>query len=268
MVTELGAEDDESMESDATCITDNLTLMSNLEHNDVSLVGEVTFASSDELAARIDDVEASPKEWNQWILRSYTYVSFTGSPLICYSTTISEDHTCLFDALRKLALRLYRRNVYLSLIHYLKINHFQNALGNVRYWFEVNSKLWSEALKRDIVSGVEVLSRTSNTTWWDWSNGSSLIFWRWPVPFCAYARDDYPLYVTRSLLPRYMKQQKWPENKNQRRKLLSKLVKVRSRGYIQQGFVRSLTGYFAVPKADMDIRVVYDATKCGLNAAL
>ena len=54
MVTELGAEDDESMESDATCITDNLTLMSNLEHNDVSLVGEVTFASSDELAARID----------------------------------------------------------------------------------------------------------------------------------------------------------------------------------------------------------------------
>ena len=43
---------------------------------------------------------------------------------------------------------------------------------------------------------------------------------------------------------------------------------MRKRGYIQPGFVKSLTGYFAVPKAKTDIRVVYDATQCGLNNAM
>ena len=40
------------------------------------------------------------------------------------------------------------------------------------------------------------------------------------------------------------------------------------RGYILPGQVNSLTGFFAVPKREDDIRIVYDATACGLNAAL
>lgn len=51
-------------------------------------------------------------------------------------------------------------------------------------------------------------------------------------------------------------------------KLQNKIQKVIDRGYVRPGFVWSLTGYFAVPKAETDIRVVYDATKCGLNDAV
>ena len=47
-----------------------------------------------------------------------------------------------------------------------------------------------------------------------------------------------------------------------------KIGKVRSRGYILPGEVNSLTGFFAVPKGPDDIRIVYDASACGLNAAL
>ena len=47
-----------------------------------------------------------------------------------------------------------------------------------------------------------------------------------------------------------------------------KLATVREKGYIQPGHVESLTGYFAVPKGTSDIRMVYDATRSGLNAAL
>ena len=47
---------------------------------------------------------------------------------------------------------------------------------------------------------------------------------------------------------------------------------VRDRSYISDGPVKSLTGSFGVPKVvseDMvGIRVVYDATKCGLNEAV
>jgi hypothetical protein len=45
----------------------------------------------------------------------------------------------------------------------------------------------------------------------------------------------------------------------------SKLSKVESCRYIEPGFVKSLTGYFPVPKTKCDIRMVYDATKCGLD---
>jgi hypothetical protein len=43
------------------------------------------------------------------------------------------------------------------------------------------------------------------------------------------------------------------------------LAKVRSRKYIEEGRVVSLTGFFDVPKTDEDIHMVYDASKCGLN---
>jgi hypothetical protein len=41
-----------------------------------------------------------------------------------------------------------------------------------------------------------------------------------------------------------------------------------NRRYIVPGYVNSLTSFFAVPKGTEDIRVVYDATKSGLNAAI
>jgi hypothetical protein len=70
-------------------------------------------------------------------------------------------------------------------------------------------------------------------------------------------------------LPDYWARQKWPSKKEHKLQLLKKLSKVvLNRKYIEQGFVESLTSYFAVPKGETDIRVVYDATKSGLNDAL
>ena len=38
--------------------------------------------------------------------------------------------------------------------------------------------------------------------------------------------------------------------------------------YIDDGFVRSLSTFFCIPKGDQDVRIVYDMTKCSLNACL
>ena len=59
-----------------------------------------------------------------------------------------------------------------------------------------------------------------------------------------------------------------PQNEMQRDLLVEKLKKVFARGYLENGWVASLTGYFAVPKGKDDIRTVYDARKCGLNESL
>jgi hypothetical protein len=48
--------------------------------------------------------------------------------------------------------------------------------------------------------------------------------------------------------------------------MTQKLQKVHQCGYIIPGWVSPLTSYFPVPKGPTDIRMVYDGTKCGLNA--
>jgi hypothetical protein len=46
-----------------------------------------------------------------------------------------------------------------------------------------------------------------------------------------------------------------------------KLATIVERKYVEPGFVSSLTEYFDVPKGS-DIRMVYNGSSCGLNAAL
>jgi hypothetical protein len=53
-----------------------------------------------------------------------------------------------------------------------------------------------------------------------------------------------------------------------REKVAEKLATVRAKRYILPGHVENLTSYFSVPKGDSDIRVVYDATRSGLNACI
>ena len=52
---------------------------------------------------------------------------------------------------------------------------------------------------------------------------------------------------------------------DEKKLLIAKVGKVRARGYIGIGTIKSLTGYFCVPKGETDIRLVYNATKWGLN---
>ena len=69
-------------------------------------------------------------------------------------------------------------------------------------------------------------------------------------------------------LPKYWGVQRYPSPKREKLQLVDKVRKVISRGYLEDGFVQSLTGYFSVPKGDDDIRVIYDATQCALKDRL
>ena len=66
--------------------------------------------------------------------------------------------------------------------------------------------------------------------------------------------------------PRYRVPQRSESDTIRRGLIAKKLQKVLDRGYVTLGKVLSLTGYFAVDKAQgTDIRMVYDGTKSGLN---
>ena len=72
-----------------------------------------------------------------------------------------------------------------------------------------------------------------------------------------------------SALPRSRKGVKPPRFDVETRKLVSSNIGTMvSKSYLKPGFLRTSLHYFAVPKGDDDIRVVFDGTSCGLNETL
>ena len=60
-----------------------------------------------------------------------------------------------------------------------------------------------------------------------------------------------------------------PPNQEFLEQVKKKLNKVKDREYVRMGVdVKSLTHYFSVPKGTDDIRMVYDASRSGLNDAV
>jgi hypothetical protein len=114
---------------------------------------------------------------------------------------------------------------------------------------------------------MDEIARASAASSWEWDDGSTIFFWRWTREHRKELRDGLRVWFKRSELPAYWGRQRWPEDCTQRQQL-EKILKVFRRRYVSSGFVKSLTGFFAVPKGVGDIRVVYDATKSGLNASI
>jgi hypothetical protein len=93
------------------------------------------------------------------------------------------------------------------------------------------------------------------------------LFWRWPLDYQTNIRDGIPLHI-RKQLPRWQVKQRHEPDAATRGQVCTKLTNVREKEYIAPGPVIALTSYFPVKKGDTDIRMVYDGTKSGLNAAL
>ena len=197
-------------------------------------------------AVKADDADVEIEIWNRAVLEPFG---------ISYSAS---EHDLLFDFLRRSMSRQYKLNVLRSFVRYMLVT----------YGFLHGDELCtSPAFRADWEAGVEALNRVGKSTFWAWDGGSSLLFWRWPIEIRRECRDGCDIFV-KGPLPRYTRKQRLPVDATERSLLMDKIDKVRSKKYITEGLVKSLTSFFAVPKGDSDIRVVYDLTACGLNEAL
>ena len=116
--------------------------------------------------------------------------------------------------------------------------------------------------------GCQVLSQLLASTWWDWDAGSSLVFWRWNgLDQQTDAWFGTPIHVS-GALPSYHRKQR-PPSDDLLTQVGGKLSTVLSRGNFDvDAPIESMSDYFAVPKGECDIRMVYNGTSCGLNASL
>ena len=114
-----------------------------------------------------------------------------------------------------------------------------------------------DELWKDVSLGRAVLSQVLSGTWWDWANGSSLIFWRWNgVEQIRAARDGMHIFIQRPL-PRGRKLKQLNLNTEQKLSVAGKLESMVAKAYLEPGFVSNALHFFAVPKGDSDIRVVF-----------
>ena len=262
---------------------------------------------NDEKAARNDDAAIATDQWDDYLNRSFDpakqwkaleksfdvtdkWRANDGSVVVGKTGHIKEKQR-LFEILRERSVLRFGMNVSRSWRRYMREKYpgkmtaaeedhgepiWLGCVGISRRrpkgWREMlGSYLGSrERMKdflRDVEVGVEAIERACHSSFWDWTEGSTLFYWRWAPEFRKEARDGTKTFVTGNL-PEYKSAQQWPSEPKARQMMALKLLKVIDRAYIAWGQVNSLTGCFAVPKGEEDIRMVYDATKCGLNEKL
>ena len=169
-------------------------------------------------------------------------------------------HGRLYTFLRKRMARRFAHNVWRS---------FQKFLAGKFTPAELSkpSSQQCEELRKDLAAGGDAVLRARRSSFWDWDDGSTPFFWRWQPEVRKDMRDGTKICI-KGPLPKNKLKQTLPRDPSLVEKIKSKIAKVRSRRYISSGLVLSLTNFFQVPKGVDDIRMVYDLTKCGLNAAL
>lgn len=248
-------------------------------------------ANRDLKAVKHDDADIPVEIWDSHSIASFKrkYPEIR-HPLILKTELEGEeqDLQCKsLNAIRALCLRRYQVNLRRSFTRYLKMHYGDDVLDvwscrhdKERNPLHVRTRQWWTSVRKDMAAGVDGITRALGVTpkdkearldnWWKWTLGSTLFFWRWHNIFRFEARDGTPMFIHRDKLPKYWARQQWPQDAGHREKLRKKVEAVvgPDREYISEGFVRSITGFFCVPKGEDDIRIVYDATKCQLNAAL
>ena len=142
-------------------------------------------------------------------------------------------------------------------------NKLKDGRGHYKSWF---CRRYSA--NKDFHAGRDALYRAVESTWWDWKAGSRPFFWRWKPESQMEMRDGMMVCFLGDP-PDYTKPQPKHRDPATKAKVEEKLQKVLDRGYLDNDeIVVSLTSYFDVEKGADDIRMVYDGTKCGLNAAV
>jgi hypothetical protein len=140
---------------------------------------------------------------------------------------------------------------------------FKEGKGDYRAWWKRRFLVTHQ----DKEPARDAIWRAAETSWWGWDLGSRPFHWRWPSFYQEVIRDGLKVHF-QDTPPKYRKSQRDMSDEAMKLQVIKKLLKARERGYIAPGMVESLTAFFAVPKGEDDIRLVYDGSVSGLNLSI
>jgi len=194
------------------------------------------------------------------------------------------DERSALQGFRRMGLLWWKRKLTRSFWVWLKQQHTclgKGKFGNVLWNHHKSSFKWTsgglgrhqkwmrllfKSSKVNVEAARECIRRAMGATWWEWNDGSRPFFWRWNKAYLREIRDGVLPMISEEPARWIRPQQCESKTKDMVRK---KLVNVwKHKGYIEDGYVKNLTRFFAVPKGEDDIRMVYDASVSGLNKCL
>ena len=211
-------------------------------------------------------------------------------PIYIWNDRITSDpgKVKALESFRCMGLRWWKRNLLRSFIRWLysldgpcrrlkrkggrdwvywhrKDGRYHWISTGRRSYMKSTRALWSIA-NGDMDAGRECVCRAANSTWWEWLDGSRPFFWKWKQDYRVTIRDGVAPWMSEAPKRWVQPQQCDSKTKTQVKEKLHKVWKVRR--YLEDGHVKNLTRFFAVPKGDEDIRMVYDSTVANLNDSL
>ena len=100
--------------------------------------------------------------------------------------------------------RRFKTNALNSFICYMKLTH----------GFSVGKDIDEKELEKykDLTAGVEALIWVGKYSFWDWDDGSSILFWRWTMDIRHGCEDGCELFV-KGKLPLFTNKQCMPVEK-------------------------------------------------------
>lgn len=177
----------------------------------------------------------------------------------------SDKRDRVLDKLRALCHRRFLKNLEQDYEAYMTKFHGPNWTAEP---MKNSDGFWTLAAL-DQRAAKQVMWHSEHTTWFEYKRGSRLIHFRFPPRYRTLARDGVPIFFETDG-PTQMEAQPPIPDPDIRAKVREKVQKVLRRGYmLTEGTeIKSLIRYFAVPKGDDDVRIVYDGTANGLNASV
>ena len=231
-----------------------------VRNHDKFMIKETQLEIANKQAVKHDDAEIPVHIWNERLMKTYPV------PNNIRGISDAKLNNAL-SVLRKFALKLWKRRVLASFKSYLKstwVTEYHLLMAG--HAEDKHTKLKnSKEFWKDLEAGLNCLEYTSKCSWWEWKGGSRLLFWRWTPEFKKFARDGIPVFWKDVPKPSQKKVQPKIDDPLIKERMREKVNKVRKRGYVIPGFVKSLIYFFAVPKGVSDIRMVYDGTASGFN---
>jgi len=172
-----------------------------------------------------------------------------------------ETRDAALTAFRKLGHRWFMRGLVRDCTEYVVRFHGPAWTGRLR---GKDGMITETGQDRLAIAGM--LWHATHPNWFEFHAGSRLVHLRFPLRYRASARDGIPAWFERPG-PTSREAQPVIADAGIRAKVKDKISKVVKRRYLlSTGInVKSLIKYFAVPKGEDDVRMVYDATANKLN---
>ena len=138
-------------------------------------------------------------------------------------------------------------------------------------WYNCNRESWEDNHADNVLkSGLRAILKVNGASFWEWDKGSSLFFWRFPRHYQEAARTGIaPMFDSNP--PQNNYRQELIKDANIKEKVREKVKKVLDKGYIKLvdlDLIEAFMHFFHVRKGEKDIRMVYDASKSGLNSLI